>query len=202
MGGTPLSSGWGTPVLTGGTPNCLGWGGPGVPPVLILDGGTPVLILDGVPHISRMGYPPVKTWDRVPPPHQHDGVPPILILDGGTPYPDLGWGTPHQQDGVPPLSRPGMGYTPVINRMGYPPPHPDLRWGTLPPPPRKCGQTENITFPHPSDAGGKKVQLQQKVSHADMGLHSHPSIHELNVTTDSRTLKSLVRGHLVNRRHL
>ena len=33
------------------------------------------------------------------------------------------------------------------------PPYLDLRWGT-PPPPRKCGQTENITSRHPSDAGG------------------------------------------------
>ena len=39
--------------------------------------------------------------------------------------------------------------------MGYPP-YPDLRWGTPPPASVDCDtQSENITFPHPSDVGGK-----------------------------------------------
>ena len=33
--------------------------------------------------------------------------------------------------------------------MGYPPCQPEV--------PHKCEQTENITFRHPSDAGGKKI---------------------------------------------
>ena len=60
---------------------------------------------------------------------------------GVAPCPDLGWGSP-----------------PLISRMGYPP-HPDLGWGS-PSPPGKCEQTENITFPPPSDAGGKYVKKQ------------------------------------------
>ena len=66
--------------------------------------------------------------------------------------------------GSPP-SGPGMRYPPVQTWHGVPPPlnshlgwgtppHPDLGQGTPPPPPRKCEQTENITFPHPSDARG------------------------------------------------
>ena len=53
-------------------------------------------------------------------------------LGWGVPHPDLGWGTP--------LSGPGMGYPPVQTWDG----------GPLPP---NGGQTENITFRHPSDAG-------------------------------------------------
>ena len=52
----------------------------------------------------------------------------------GHPHPDLGWDTP--------------------------PPHPDLEWGN--PPPVEVWtdtQSENITFPHPSDAGCNKVRL-------------------------------------------
>ena len=33
-----------------------------------------------------------------------------------------------------------------------------IQFGT-PPPPTKCGQTENITSRHPSDVGGKNVDL-------------------------------------------
>ena len=43
--------------------------------------------------------------------------------------------------GVIPIQSWRGGGIPPIGRMGYPPP-------------RKCGQTENIIFPHPSDAGG------------------------------------------------
>ena len=81
-----------------------------------------------------MGYPhhPDLVW----------GVPWVLptiqTWDGVPPHPDLRWGTP------PP--RPGMGY----------PPPTDLGRGI---PPNKWGQTENITFPHPSDAGGKNMNV-------------------------------------------
>ena len=87
----------------------------------------------GYPPVSRMGYPPS---------HQQDGVPPHPNLGWGSPQlagwgttQSAGWGTPIQTwDGLTPLSRPGMGY---------------------PPPPYKCGQTETVTFPHPSDTGSK-----------------------------------------------
>ena len=119
----------------------LGWGTPlSIPgmgyPHLDLGQGTP-------PPISRMGTPPpIQTWDWVP--HHLDlrqGTPPHPHLEWGTPCLDLGWGTPlpHLGWGTP-LSRPGTGYHP----------------------PRKCGQTENITFPHTSDAGGKKVHENEK----------------------------------------
>ena len=70
----------------------------------------------------------------------------------------------------------GGGGLPLLGGWGYP--HPDLAgvpspqwtWPGYPPsdlatvplsdlagvPPSRCGQTENITFPHPSDAVGKK----------------------------------------------
>ena len=97
-----------------------------------------------------------------------EGVPhPVLVVGGYTSHPppsrpgregtshhpDLGWGTPQPRHGIGylPPTQPGMGYLP----------HPDLGWGTLHPQtwdgvphPHKCGQTETITFPHPSDAGG------------------------------------------------
>ena len=63
--------------------------------------------------------------------------PPLQTLDG-VPHPDLGWGYPQLDL--------GWGYLPVQIVMGVPLP-------------RKCGQTENITFPHPSDAGGKNVNI-------------------------------------------
>ena len=72
----------------------------------------------------------------------------------GIPHLRSGGGTPSQVWGVPRLLRPGMGYPPTQTWDGVPPsPYLDLRWGT--PPPCKCEQTENITFPHPSDVGGK-----------------------------------------------
>ena len=146
-------------------------------PILILDGGTLPVLTWGVPHPVLDGGTPHQQ-DGVPPPDMGWGTPcPDLgwgtSLSAGwdTPHLDLGWGIPLSGPGMGyPPSRPGMGYLPV-SRMGYPPsgsgmgyppvwtwdgvppPHPDLGWGT--PPPHKCGQTENITFPHPSDAGGK-----------------------------------------------
>ena len=83
-------------------------------------------------------------------------------VQGGYPIPGLG-GTPSRPGqgdtpGTPP-PRPGMGYSPYLD-LGWVPPYLDLGWGTPLPrprmgyPPRKCGQTENITSRHPSDAGG------------------------------------------------
>ena len=51
--------------------------------------------------------------------------------------------------------------------MGYPPGEGHVnggsimgwRWGKPPPPTPGFEQTENITFPHPSDAGGKNVKF-------------------------------------------
>ena len=61
----------------------------------------------------------------------------------------------------------GRGYPLSWPGKGVPPPHqPD--WGT--PPPNKCGQTENITFPHPSDAGGNKILLCDRKMHTARGI--------------------------------
>ena len=114
-------------------------------------GGTPSRAGQGVPHPRYRGYP-IQTWS------------------GGTPgTPPTGMGYPLQPEmGYP---RPGMGYPLPRPRMGCPPiwtwdgvpPYLDLGWGTPLPrpemgyPPCKCGQTENITSRHPSDAGGKKL---------------------------------------------
>ena len=80
-------------------------------------------------------------------------------------FPLLGGGVP--RDGVPPWR-----WGPPHPRLGYPPskfgvpPHPWLD-RVPPPPPSMAGsgtprrgvdwQTENSTFPHPSDAGGNKL---------------------------------------------
>ena len=150
--GVPHPRSQGTPSQRGVTPS-QGWEYPipgveWVPnlrsgwkvPHPVLDGGTPgyPLILDGVSPISRMGLPTSQTWDGVPlsgpgmgNPCQQNGVPPVQTWDGYL----------HPWDGVPPTQ----------TWDGVPPP--DLGRGT--PPPRKCGQTETNTFPHPSDAGGE-----------------------------------------------
>ena len=99
-GGTPSSLGQGVPhpVLdggypiqswTGGTPSSPGWGVPQYPHA---DLGWEYLI-------SRMGYPPVQSWDGISPIQAWDGVPPVSRW--GTPT----WDgvTPHHQDGVPPI---------------------------------------------------------------------------------------------------
>ena len=112
-----------------------------------------------------------------------EGEVPRVLPPPSTP----GWGVPQVPttiqtwDGVPPPSRPEMGYPSPRPEMGYPSPRPgmgyppDLRLGTLyldlgwgnpqsPPPPRKCGQTENISSRHPSDAGGKNKKSKYKIS--------------------------------------
>ena len=113
------------------------------------------------PYVVLTGYPPSP--GRVPPPTR---VPPSRQ---GTPppgYPPPGRVPPHQ--GTPPRVPP-----PGWTWQGTPPPH-QLPHGILgnvakhygiwvpPPPPHRCEQTENITFPHPSDAGGKKFDRMKR----------------------------------------
>ena len=64
---------------------------------------------------------------------------PDLSLCTPLPHPDLGWGTP-----------------PVQTCDGVPPPPPVEVWADT--------QSENITFPHPSDAGGKYIEKCTDVS--------------------------------------
>ena len=77
--------------------------------------------------------PPVRTYDGVPRPEM--GYLPILDLRLGYPLPP---------------SWPGMGLTSPCWQDGVPPPPVDMWTDT---------QSENITFPHPSDAGGNNVPL-------------------------------------------
>ena len=132
LDGVPTwSARWGTPLSRPGT---------GYPPSPDLGWGYPHHQQDEVPPGPDLGQgtPLIQIWDGVPPPIQTwDEVPPCPDLGWGTPCPDLGWFTPPHPD------------------LGRGTPRLDLGWGTPPPPCGKCGQTENITFPHPSDAGGK-----------------------------------------------
>ena len=103
-------------------------------PRLTWPGGTPSLL--GIPHL---GYPiPHQTWP---------GGTLTRSSWGGT------WG------GVPPVG-PDQGGTPSM--PGYPTlgiPRLDLARV----PTRRCGQTENITFPHPSDAVGNNGVFSSSV---------------------------------------
>ena len=113
--------------------------------ISLLTGGVPHSILDGGGTPSSLGWGlphPVLDQGSTPSSLGSEGggvLHPILSWSwmGNPPCPDLGWGTSTSHldpgHGTPPSSRPGIRY----------PPHP-----------RKCGQTENITFRHPSDAGG------------------------------------------------
>ena len=172
-------------------PSRPGWGYPRYPAPLSRPGRGYL----GTPHHPDLvwGYPrhphTIKTWDGVIPhpdlgwgtsqPDLRWGTP-HLDLVWGTPHPDLRWGTPSTQtwDVAPPTQtwdvapppRPGMGYPPTQTwdgvpprpGMGYPLPT-DLGWGT----PYKCGQTENITFSHPSDAGGNDMSNNSCVAAQD-----------------------------------
>ena len=91
------------------------------------------LLRPGTPPGSETGYPP---WSE-------NRYPPDLRL--GTP-PNLRPGTPPIWDWVPPPPGPGPGTPPTWT------------WTWDPPP--KCGQTENITSRHPSDAGGNNIRVQ------------------------------------------
>ena len=118
----------------------------------------------GLPHSRSGGLGGSQVWGV---PHSRSGGVPHP-RSRGVPCPRSGGGgNPSQVWGVPcpmgyPPARPGMGYPPVQTWDGVPP-GPDLGWGTpLPrpemgyPPPQVWAdkQTENSTFPHPSDAGG------------------------------------------------
>ena len=85
--------------------------------------------------LLRLGTPH-QTWDRVPPLDLDLGPPHLDLVPPSYLYLDLG---PPYLDLGPPLPGPGPGT----------------------PPPPKCGQTENITFRHPSDAGGNKTILKE-----------------------------------------
>ena len=141
----------------------LSWGG--VPRLRSGGGGVPIPCPGGYPVPCPRGVTPSQV-QRVPNP-MSGGLPhprsrgyPIPG-PGGYPIPGPG-GTPSHFQGVPhprvggtqgttPSSRPGRGPPHLRPEMGYPPPqHLDL---VGVPPPHKCEQTENITFPHPSDGG-------------------------------------------------
>ena len=109
-----------------------------------------------------LGYPPSRSdggyprWGTT-----HWGTPPSRSDPGGTRGGVLPigvppcWGTPCQ--GIPPLGYPPIGVPPRLDLAWVPPP--GWTWLGYPPPPR-CEQTENITFPHPSDAVGNKYAQQ------------------------------------------
>ena len=127
-GGTPFQ------VLGGGVP--LPRSGQGGPPSQVWTGGTCSQVwMVGTPFPSldrgvTPGYLPSARWGC--PPSLRWGPPPPIQTrkDGGAPVRKDG-GTPIGKNGIPPICQ-----------MGYPSP------------PRRCEQTEIITFPHPSDAGG------------------------------------------------
>ena len=123
-----------------GVKNCsLNWGG-GSLDKIFFSGLNLYQAKSGVKNISLY-------WDQVPPP-------PPENLRPGTPPDNLRLGTPPEKLrlGTPPENL-RLGPPPKNLRPGPLPPE-NLRPGpgTTPPPP-KCGQTENITFRHPSDGG-------------------------------------------------
>ena len=138
-GGAPSCPGW-----ERGYPSSPGWGyhpvyDRGVPPVLILDGVSPWQQDRLTPH-QQNGVPPCRPIMGYPSISAEWGIP---VSRMGTLHPDLGWGTSRQQDRVPPLD------------LGWGAPTPIQTWDGVPL--HKCEQTENITFPHPSDAGSKNL---------------------------------------------
>ena len=84
----------------------------------------------GTPSSHGGGVPPSSHGGGYPIPGLVGGVPQPVPRVTCPPHPDLRWGTPS------PIHRPWMGYVP-----------------THLPPPHKCEQTENVTFPHPSGGG-------------------------------------------------
>ena len=115
-------------------------------------------------HVASTRYSDLDGGGYPHPANRGRGVPPRHDLRLGTPpsWPEMGYRPILTWDAIAPLSWPGI---------RVPPPCPDLGWGypTSAPPPtlKKTGysfpvevwtdkQTENSTFPHPSNAGGKK----------------------------------------------
>ena len=130
-----------------------GWGGGELPYPVLVVGEYPWYPPPSRPGLG--GYlPTIQTW-----PGGIPQVPPtIQTWDGVPPHPDLGWGTPIQTCyGVPPHPDLGRGTPTHKPGTGYSPSH-KPGTGYLPPP-RNGGQSENITFRHPSNAGGKNCQL-------------------------------------------
>ena len=118
--------------MSGGVPGPRSEGVPGP-----MSGGVPHPRSKGVPHPMSGEVPHLRSgWGGGTPSHVQGvlhlrsrgvpgGVPHHLDQAGVPPTSDLRWGTPPDLAGVPPPHlRPEMGY-----------------------PPRKCEQTENITFP-------------------------------------------------------
>ena len=162
-GGYPIQSWWGYPIQLWGVPYS------------VMVGGT---------SSSHEGYPIQSWWGGLPHPDLARGVvpqvPPTIQTWLAYPHhPDLAGVSPHHPDlagvspptiqtwlGYPLPSRPGWGTLPHhLDLAGVPPYHPHL--ARVPPPTihtwlgypnvevRTDKQTENSTFPHPSDAGGK-----------------------------------------------
>ena len=89
---------------------------------------------------------------------------PVLAWDRLPPCPDLGLGPPIEKDGsnLPQPGEEGWGY-PQLGPDGVPPP--------------SCEQThrqtcENITFPHPLDAGGKDRKVARILQKVHDGSHT------------------------------
>ena len=113
-----------------------GWG---LAPSIPNRAGVPPSSPKVVPKPVQMGVTPIQSWWRIPPSSPNGWVPHPVLMGGTQGTPSARWGT------LPLLARwgtpsSGWGYP---RRLDAPPPH---RW---------CEQTENITFPHPSNAGGK-----------------------------------------------
>ena len=91
--------------------------------------------------LPRGGTPPTCTWEGGPPSRPGKGYCRPATWEGGTP-PAWIW------EGVPPCLDLGRGYPPCQPGMVVPPPPVEVWTDT---------QSETITFPHPSDAGGKNL---------------------------------------------
>ena len=142
LGGVPhLRPGGGTPSQVGGVPHPRS---------------------GGVPHPRSRGGTPSQVWGYL-------GYPPSSRPGWGTPTLDLRWGTPspYLRWGTPLPSRPGWGTPPPVLARVPPYLRPEMGY---PPPPRKCEQTENITFPHPSDAGGNNISTEYCIIVSPVGI--------------------------------
>ena len=117
-------------------------------------GGVPTLAGEGLPYLgvpprpdlARGGYLP---WLGGYLPRGNNTPPPIWTWPGWyLPWPGGGGGY------LPSSTLPSGPAWPGVPTLGYAPPV----WTLLgyPSPPPRCEQTENITFPHPSDAVGNK----------------------------------------------
>ena len=93
--------------------------------------------LSSTPSVNQSGVPPIRVS---PLGYPHVGVPPHRA------YPPQGTPLAGPGSGTPPPAEPGSGTPPHWTWLGYPPSS-------------RCGQTENITFPHPSDAVGNNFIL-------------------------------------------